>query len=824
MLIPSDSNFAITHIAAEQLNAGNIHNLWNLMQGRVPGLMISEQRGDNIPVAPNTLFNTSSPFSVQLRGLTTFRQQNHLMIVVDGIPVIDWELVDPWDIAQISILRDGAAAALYGGQAANGVILIETKQADSTGFSIQYNSFVGVDQASRMIEVLDRDQYVSRGSNQDWGGNTDWQEAITRNAFSQAHQLALGGSVKDLSYRVSGSYRSQQRPLHESDWNRLNGRFQLHWSGLDEKLSVRVWGSAIQREDNLGFMEAFSQAAFYSPTAPIRADDALSSQYGGYFQRQIFNYQNPVAMVEQNIRRSDYTARQLGGNIKLKLSKSLSWQTQLSGFSSSVQNYQALGQESFWLGGTLNPDTLQAAQSNQRFVVESWLNANKQSRKTQFSSALGISMQRHGFSQTVDSSNRELRLSGLFARLEADFASKGLLGVHLRADHTSIFTQNQLQLYPAIYGKLFLGNLMGTPTRWTIRASYSQVGNMLSDFYLQAPRFWFEPIINTFFARNDQLRHEVTNNLNVGTDVYLLKNKVRFSLDYVSRSANRLMMLFGQPVPPNIYPVGLVNFRSLQTNGWEISTQLNLIDKKEHQFLIDLNLYGFQTRYGLIEEPFRRGEYRRFINMAPYFNVFPFPLEEEGDLLGSIVAPRLIGVESGSAWNFDDVDNDGFITADDFVRAGNAYPDFSMGIGFHYRWKRMTISGLLRGRFGHQKVNPLYIALYNNANASTDRNQSLDLATSPQNWPEFVSYSSLFVENASFLQLHNLKLAFSISEKRPAFQLYFVTQNLFTLTAYPGIDPDVSTQSAGIMLLPGFESANAGYLPRSWVMGLSCKL
>jgi TonB-dependent SusC/RagA subfamily outer membrane receptor len=197
-----DLTGSITSIKSEDLNTGVFSNVGQLLQGKVPGLVIS-----------NNNSNPNATPSVTLRGSSSLRsgEATEPYYVIDGVPGASLALVSPQDIESIGVLRDASATAIYGSKAANGVIIITTKKGKTGQSAINYDGYFAVDKIAKRLEMMNAQQYRSYINDNgfsmepvdDTGADTDWQKEVSRIGVSHNHNVSiLGGNEKTLSLYI----------------------------------------------------------------------------------------------------------------------------------------------------------------------------------------------------------------------------------------------------------------------------------------------------------------------------------------------------------------------------------------------------------------------------------------------------------------------------------------------------------------------------------------------------------------------------------------------------------------------------------------------
>ena len=204
---------AVTSVGEEEFNQGVINNASQLLQGKVAGLSIYNKGG-----------NPNDNGVIRLRGLSTVGGNTEPLVVIDGVLGQSLNNVDPSDIKNITVLKDGSAAAIYGSRASSGVILVTTKSGRSNQpFSVEYNGQYGVSNAVNQVEIMNRSQFLATGGT-DLGADTDWIDEVTRSAFSQVHNIAATGGSENSNYRVAVNYRDTEGILLNSGFEQLNIR------------------------------------------------------------------------------------------------------------------------------------------------------------------------------------------------------------------------------------------------------------------------------------------------------------------------------------------------------------------------------------------------------------------------------------------------------------------------------------------------------------------------------------------------------------------------------------------------------------------------
>src|SRR5699024_8883942 len=286
---------SISSVASEDFTSGAVNNPTELIQGKVPGLIVSTP-GAN----PN-----ESP-TLRLRGISSFGN-NEPLIVVDGIIGASMDNIDPNDIKSIDVMKDASAAAIYGTRGGAGVIAITTKKGQAGQTKVSYKGDISLMGVENKIDVLSADQFrqLSKTTGieiEDLGANTDWFDEITQTSYTQIHNLSISGGTESTTYRFSGNFRDNQGLLKHTGFQQKGGRMNINHYALDDKLVLTLNLSATSHNQDVGIDNAFRQAVTFNPTAPVKSEGFKNT--GGYTELSGYQFFNPVAILEtsKNVR------------------------------------------------------------------------------------------------------------------------------------------------------------------------------------------------------------------------------------------------------------------------------------------------------------------------------------------------------------------------------------------------------------------------------------------------------------------------------------------------------------------------------------------
>jgi iron complex outermembrane receptor protein len=837
---------SIATVSSEDFNKGSVNNPVQLIQGKVSGLAITKPGGD-----PN------GTFDIRLRGMSTIGANLGPLVVIDGVIGGNLDNVDPNDIESINVLKDGSAAAIYGTRGSSGVILVTTKKGKRGTSVIDYNVYGTDEMVAKNPNVMTAAEWRAlsseMGAGKDYGASTDWFKEIEQQAVSQVHNVALSGGTDKTSYRASLNFHDGSGILKHTGYTQLNGRINLTQKAIKDRFTLDLTLGATERNAQLGQDAAFRYATIYNPTAPVYSDDPLLAKYGGYFQQELFDYYNPVSIINQDSReRKDRIV-----NLSLKGTYEI-----LKGFSVdafySIQGSGALrgeyaGMTDYFAGigrnglatrqqdnsssrlfettahylGDVTPSinlNLLGGYSYQDFTNEGFYAQGGNFLTDNFSfNNLASALDFANGKGTVTSYKNSNKLIAFFGRVNLNINSMWFLMVSARYEGSSRFgINNKWGLFPAVsvgadisklLNKDFIDNLK-------IRANYGVTGNQPNESYLSLLRqgpilsgtnnvyFYYNGAYVSAFGpvsnANTDLKWEKKGEFDAGFDFSLFNSKLSGSFDFYTRTTTNLLFQFTVPVPPNLFNQAWVNIGKLRSSGLELTLNYNVINKPDFKYIINFTpSYNLTNTLVSLSGTYNGSELKYGTQElgdmgSPGQNQTPLALIEEGKPIGQILTYRFKEIDANGNFVFVDTNEDGKIDASDRVVTGNGLPKFLFGFGNTLTYKHFDLSLFFQGIFGHDLINsfrgfyevPNYITSYNlPKTAANIRNSSGKLLNVTSG-----TLSDKYVENASFLKLDNMSLGYSFplasTEAISKIRVYIAGNNLFYITKYTGVDPN----------------------------------
>jgi len=859
---------AITTVNAEQFNKGNISDVAQLLQGKVAGLSIARPGGD-----PN------GGFAIRLRGLSTLGANTQPLIVLDGQIGADINTVDPNDIKSMDILKDGSAAAIYGTRGSAGVIIITTKSGSRGTSLVTYNGTVTAETPAKFTPHMTAAEFRALGKGTDYKANTDWNKEITRTAITHVHNLSFSGGSPTTTYSASINYRNAEGVAITTGFQQLNGRLNLTHRTLDNKLVFTFQLSTTRRKAQLGFSDAFKYATIFNPTAPVYSKDPLYDLTGGgFFESNLVDYSNPVAMLLQNTNNQEIKRLNVAGTAEYEIFKGLKFLTRYAQQTSSSYRDAYLPIEAFisrnFLGVTgfgrhgyayrqddesfnqLYENTLTydgkvtsdlnvnavAGYSYQDFTFQGFGAQGGNFVTNGSQDNLGAALDFSNGLGSASSYKNGYKLIAFFGRVSLNYKDMAFLSGTLRREGSSQFGENNRWGYfPAVSAGLDLKQLINVPTinNLKLRASYGVTGALPPSSYLslerltvQGNRYAGNGVYSQVYAGvgnpNPDLKWEKKNEIDIGVDFAFMNSRLTGTLDYFNRKTKDLIFNVTVPSPPALYTTTWKNIGQLDNKGFEAAINYDVIRGNSFTW----NTGATFSRYHIVLaklDSSLKGSYVGATNLGtPGQEATQLTRAVEGQPIGILYGYKYLGVDANGKYLFDDGTGKGVTEPQGPQRMviGNGLPKFEISWSNSFKYKNFDLNFFLRSSVGHQLINT-FRAFYENPNVASSYNVVNSKYFDPKVTDKQI-YSSYDVEKASFIKMDNATIGYTFSlpktGKIRSLRMYFTGQNLFTITGYTGVDPEVRYQDGTNVLAPGIDRRETWVYTRSFTFGVNVGL
>ncbi|AZQ65058.1 TonB-dependent receptor [Flammeovirga pectinis] len=831
-----DVTGSVSVIGAEDMESRPNTQVGSLLQGKVAGVQVQASSG-----------KPSQGISMRIRGTNSINAGAEPLYVVDGVPTTDTRSISPSDIESVSVLKDASAAAIYGAQGANGVVLITTKKGTSSKPTVSLDVYGGVNEVWRTQEVLNGEQYrdlmTEMGYNTDWSKyqeNTDWQNEVFQTGYTQNYQVAISGKSDKTNYYVSGGFTGAQGAVRSSEMNRANFKVNLdqevnNWFKVGTRVSYVDYND-VDVKDNA----AVNQGGVLLGALTTPAVIGVYNEDGTFTSNPFQDWENPIASTDGSKR--GFNNKRFLGNFYAEVSflDAFKFKSNI-GIDNNTDKYDYfLDPYKTSYGRALNGQSIVNQNNNSYYIFDNTLSFNKLFNKHKVEALVGAVVQKYhwqssnierrnfasdaittpnGGSEIAAASATEAEKSNasFLGRVNYAFKNKYLLTANIRLDGSSVFgPQNRWGVFPSfsagwrISEEAFLEDVEFI-SDLKLRAGYGIVGNDNIGTYAYMGKVGSganypiggiaQPGSYPASIENQKLKWEESEQTNIGIDIGLINDRVELTVDaYIKRTSD---LLLNAPLPRSTgYDNAIQNIGALENKGLEFNLNTVNVDKE----------IKWSTNFNI---SFNRNTVTNLVGQEIYVGSIAGRGEaiqiKEGQPLGSIYGYEFLGVDptTGNAYYMGGDGNSTFNPSpNDRKVIGDANPDFIYGFTNTLTWKGITLNVFFQGAQGNEMLNATRIDTEGMTDAKSQSTAVLnrwkrsgDVTTIPKSSPGNTDNSRIstrFVEDASYLRLKALTLAYNLPSeviskfRMGSFKVYATGENLWTLTNYTGFDPEVN--------------------------------
>lgn len=897
----ADLTGAVSVMNMKEPLSENSGNIMNSMAGKLPG----------VNVVPDAAPGGTG--SIRVRGMSTANSSNDPLYIIDGVPTDNINFINPADIESMQVLKDAASASIYGSRAANGVVVITTKQGKGDRMTININYAASAQTVAKRYDMLSADEWgqaywaASKNSNitpshvlygngpepvlQPYVGgdtnfptaNTDWQDQVYQTAWTNNLTASVSNNTEKGSVMFSLNYINQNGNIKETFYERygarINSRYDFNkYITIGENLALARWtnrGADVAGDRGIPFT-AMSQ----HPALPVRG---LNGEWARPIALIASDLANPVQIIS-NTKDNNLASWRILGNayLEVKPIDGLAIKTNIG-----IEHSQYFNNT---LGRATNPGDVNSVSSvygqGDTWTWTNTANYNKTfAEKHHLTVLLGteaigytfrdLSASREGYefedsdfmqigSGTGTRNNgggkTQWSVFSLFGKIDYNYADRYLASFTIRRDENSRFAKgNRAGVFPAF-------SLAWRPTQeaffpendvlsdMKIRYSWGQNGNAnIPALYPAYSTYIFNTGngaydingtnsstvsgITLASTGNPDLKWETTYQHNIGVDFLFFNGALNLSADWFIKKTKDMLT-----IPPALDVAGenaamWLNTGDMKNTGWEITLGYNSPQYGDFSWSGSLNLSQYKNELVTLNsrQKFIGGDSRLIPGqpMGVYYGyvcdgIFQNAAEVANHATQTGAAPgRLI---------FRDLNGDGVINDDDRCIIGDPNPDLSLGLNLKFNYRAFALDMFFAGDFGQDIQNHMKRQLYsmNYGNLATNRGKDILNAWRPDNTGSDIPalsltddnnesrFSTYYIENGSYMKMKYLKLSYKLPSKiirkigASNLDVYGQVENVFTITKYKGLDPEILPGGYGSLV------DNGAYpRPRTFTVGLN---
>ncbi len=694
--------------------------------------------------------------------------------------------------------------------------------------------------------------------------NTDWQNQIFRNAFTTDNNISISGSDEIFPYRISVGFLSQDGILKTDNMKRGTISLSLSPTFLDKHLSVNLNLKANWTHSRFGNGDAIGAALRMDPTQPVTAPgfEAYNGYWAWLFSGSLNSLatRNPVALLQSKDDQSD-VYRSIGNiqfDYKFHFLPDLRANLNL-GYDVSQGEGGVITQP--WSPAEYpNGRRTRFDQKKQNTLLEFYLNYTKQLNDANRLEVMGgytwqdwqttnIPFDEYFYDDVTVAKEAGTnipphnRLISFYGRLNYNLLERYLLTATVRRDGSSRFSpENRWGTFPSvalawrIHDEAFLKDVEAL-SNLKLRLGWGITGqqDLNSDFGWLPVYELSDPTAQVQFGDkyysgwrpngyDANRKWEETTTQNIGVDWGFVNNRIYGSIDYYQKHTTNLLNEVPLPAGSNFSPYIIKNIGTMDNWGIEGNINVVAIDNKDMHWDFGFNVTFNNTeitKLSLDDSP--ESDYKgAMVGGISGGTGNTIQIHKVGFAPNSFYVYRQVYDENGKPIEglYEDINGDGVINDQDLYIYHKPAPDWYMGFNTSLTYKRWSLSTALRASIGNY--------VYNNVNSDMGNfSQTLNPNTFLMNnvvdglytnFYERQLLSDYYVQEASFLKMDYVQLGYDfgkIFNKKANLRANFSVQNVFTVTEYDGIDPEViSGSNKGI-------DSNFYPNPRTYVLGLS---
>jgi TonB-linked SusC/RagA family outer membrane protein len=776
------------------------------------------------------------------------------------------------------VLKDASASAIYGNRAANGVILITTRKGKPGDLRITYNGYSSVQKISNYIDVATADElrnYLKANNKalaptDDNGGNTNWQKEVSRTGFAQNHNIGFSNGSDSFIYSGSINYFKDVPIIKGSSLERFTGRFNLEQKAVNNlvkfKFSVYDMVSMQTDVDTLVFynvLRFLPTLKVYNPDGTFREDLTRTQTY------------NPLALIENNEFDTKINTILANAGAEVKLPLNITYNL-TADYQSVTTNANTYSNHYSLLAYNTNGEAIRSTYENTKEILETYLGYDHSfDANNHLKFILGYSWQQdvdgNGFQTSNvnfpsdatsyynlslgqapagyvplygDVSIETLRLISFFSRANYNYNDKYLLQASLRRDGSSAFGINHRWGYfPSVSGawRLIKEDFLKNQILFSdlkIRVGYGIQGNTIGfdpltplllnnstgSFYYNGS---FIKSIGPVQNANPNLQWEKTSQLDAGLDFSFVKNQINATIDVYNKTTTDIIYNYQEPVSLS-YTSGnsiYANAGEMNNKGIELSINAVPLSSGNFKWTSAFNIaHNKNEVLSLSNNTYKINYiYTAYPNGTGQSNIST-QIIQAGYPVGEFYTLHYLGKNANGISMFEDANGNPTIApkSTDQRYLGNAQPKYIYGLSNTLKYKKFDLSIFFRGVWGNKILNATLATLNSPSDASNHNIPKLTLSESYNDYNASL-YSDRYLENGSYLRLDNASIGYNIittGKYVRSLKIYFTGTNLFTITRYTGIDPEINIGG----ITPGIDNHNYYPKTRSFITGATMEL
>jgi len=702
-----------------------------------------------------------------------------------------------------------------------------------------------------VVKSTNNDTYINLIGEAD----TDWNEEIFRVAYGTDNNISISGRAGSVPMRLSIGYYNQNGILNTDNAQRISGNLNITPSLLDDHLKLNFGVKGTMNKNRFAPTGAIYYASRYNPTIPIKTDDLSQGAYyngytegvtwiapnaetgeAGYYAPENGALFNPVGVIEQTEDKS--TIKRVIGNFDAEYKLHIL---------PELKAHITFGYDYAEGKGTVKVDPLAAQYysvsngvvssgrdyeygpqklTNELFTA--YLNYNKVVGVNHIDATAGYDYQywkstspyyetktaQGNVISSIGRTDQRHVLLSYYGRLNYTLLDRYMVTATIRRDGTSRFSESErwgtfpsVALAWRVSEESFLGNIESL-SNLKLRASYGITGQQegIGNYAYQAMYTESQAGAGYVFGGKEvgtlrpeayvaNLKWETTKAWNFGIDFGFINNRINGSFDFYTRKTEDLLATVPSAAGTNFDKQILTNVGNVDSYGWEFNINGAMIQSEDWQWDASFNM-SYQNQEVKNLSIVENGKITS-TSVGPTIDSYYFQRLTEGKAPYMFYLYHQLYDDNGTPieGSYADISGDGQINSDDLYHIHKPDPDFILGFSTSVSYKNITLATSLRANIGNYVYNGTQMNSGALGTITWASSQILNLSSSylDTHFQDRQQLSDYYLENASFLKMDNISLSYNFGRLADLFSMNatFMVQNVFTITKYTGVDPEV---------------------------------
>lgn len=866
-----DVTSAVSQVKAEDFTLGNVNNAGDLIKGKVAGLTITKPSGD-----------PGAGTEMRLRGIVSVSGNTSPLVLIDGVPgdmsTVPPENIASIDVLKDA----SAAAIYGTRGAAGVVLITTKTGKREQAATATYSGYISFSNWAKKAEFMSAADVRNGATNfPDSGYDTDWLKAVSRTAVTQNHSFSISGGSASTTYYGNFTYREAEGVLKKTGNNDYSMSFDVsHWM-LNDMLKVNLNVVAdLYKYDINDAVAIYRQAVIRNPTSPIYNEDGTYYQTSN--PRQYYNPVGMQAeqsgeAKSQNIRMTgNITLEPIKGwktNVMMATHRYMYDSGSYLTKNHSVNGVNGLGSYSGSASIGSNNSTTNYLEITSNYNAffnnihrfdgligysysdEEWENSSMWNGDfpTDYFGYhnIGSGSKLDDGAASMSSEKQSSKLIGFFGRISYGYDNRYNVLASIRYEGSSRFGKNhKWGAFPSvslgwnIINEEFMESTKDWLSNLKFRTGYGITGVIPGFNYGALRRYTYSggmyykdgvwsKVLQVSANNNPDLKWETSGEFNVGIDMGFLNERISATVDWYNKTTKDMLYYYNVPVPPNYYDGTWANVGKMRNSGIEVMIKAIPVQTRDFDWTTTFTLqHNSNKLVSLSNDLYETDNTQWMASVGDPVSQITHKLQV-GEALGQIWSLKAVGISSATGKFLIENPETGLAAEYNtsmrsdmnwYQYIGNGIPKVTIGWNHQFRYRDFDLSMQFNGQFGFKIINQQRVFYENKSHGYNWLKSTTDVIGGIRElaFEQEQVVTSYHIENGDYFKMSNLTLGYTLPLTENKYvkniRVYGAIDNVFTITKYKGIDPELGTSD---FYTPASDNRDKYPTIRSFTVGLN---